>query len=62
VRQNELQALTVRLPKDLHRALRVRAAVEGRSVAAVITDLVRSYLAEHQTDELPSAPEEPEDE
>jgi len=48
VTPNELQALTVRLPKDLHRALRVQAALEGRSVAAIIQDLVQAYLDDRQ--------------
>jgi len=43
-----LQALTLRLPKDLHRALRVQAAMEGRSVSSIIQDLVRAHLAEGQ--------------
>ena len=45
-----LQALTIRLPKDLHRALRVQAALEGRSVAAIVHALVQAYIAERMDD------------
>jgi len=49
MKRDDVQALTVRLPRDLHQALRVRAVMERRSVAAIITDLVRAHLAKHQT-------------
>jgi len=38
--------LTVRVPVDVHRALKVRAAEEGRTVAVLVESLVRSYLVE----------------
>ena len=49
----DVQVLTVRLPRDVHQGLRVRSIVERRSAAAIITDLVRAYLAQH------SAPAQP---
>ena len=36
--------LTVRVPVEVHRALKVRAAEEGRSLAVIIEGLVREYL------------------
>jgi predicted HicB family RNase H-like nuclease len=36
--------LTVRVPPEVHRALRVRAAEEGRSCAVIVEGLVRQYL------------------
>jgi len=38
------KALTVRVPAEVHRALKVRAAEEGRSVAVIVEGLVRDYL------------------
>jgi len=45
--------LTIRVPVEVHRALKVRAAEEGRSQAVIIEGLVRGYLA--GTGDLPSA-------
>lgn len=36
--------LTIRLPADVHRALKARAAEEGRSCAVIVESLVRQYL------------------
>lgn len=38
------KALTVRVPAEVHRALKVRAAEEGKSVAIIVEGLVRQYL------------------
>jgi len=38
--------LTVRVPPEVHRALRIRAAEEGRSCAVIVEGLVRRYLVE----------------
>lgn len=38
--------LTIRLPEDLHRALKVRVAQEGRNMAELVERLVREYLVE----------------
>jgi predicted HicB family RNase H-like nuclease len=40
----DFKQLTVRVPPDVHRALRIRAAEEGRSCAIIIEGLVRQYL------------------
>jgi len=36
--------LTIRLPVDVHRALKIRVAEEGRNMAELIERLVREYL------------------
>jgi len=35
---------TIRIPADVHRALKIRAAEEGRSVAEIVEALIRQYL------------------
>lgn len=37
--------LTVRIPVEVHRGLRIRAAEEDRSCAVIIEELIRQYLA-----------------
>lgn len=37
--------MTVRLPPDVHRALKIYAAQDGRSMAEIIEELVRQRLA-----------------
>jgi predicted HicB family RNase H-like nuclease len=36
--------LTVRVPPEVHRALRIKAVEEGRSCAVIVEGLVRQYL------------------
>ena len=36
--------LTIRLPENVHRALKVRVAEEGRNMGDLIEGLVRQYL------------------
>ena len=36
--------ITVRVPPEVHRALKIRAAEEGRSCAVIVEGLVRQYL------------------
>jgi predicted HicB family RNase H-like nuclease len=40
----EWKQLTIRVPVEVHRALKVRAAEEGRSLAVIIEGMVREYL------------------
>jgi len=40
----KVQQLTLRIPAELHRALKVSAAQEGRAVAALVTALIRRHL------------------
>lgn len=40
----DYKQLTVRIPPDLHRALRIRAAEEGKALTIIIEGLIRQYL------------------
>lgn len=42
--KNIWKQLTVRLPEDVHRALKIRAAEVNSGMAAIIEGLVREYL------------------
>ena len=44
---------TVRLPEDLHRRVKAKAALQGTTITAV----VREYLERWVEEELPQAPE-----
>jgi predicted HicB family RNase H-like nuclease len=39
-----LKAYTVRLPEDMHRALKIKAAAEGVTMHSIIERLIREYL------------------
>jgi hypothetical protein len=39
------KVLTIRMSEDEHRALKLYAVLQGRSVNAVVTDLIRAELA-----------------
>jgi plasmid stability protein len=47
----------VRLPKEMHRALKWRAVEENTSVAALIRESITRYLVEEQTTTVPSEDE-----
>ena len=53
----EYVTTNVRLPKEMHRALKWRAVEENSSVAALIRESIARYLTEEQTAVVP-----PEDE
>ena len=36
--------MTIRVPQDVHRALKIRAAEEAKSIAEVVERLIRVYL------------------
>lgn len=40
---------TITLPAPVHRALKVQAAREGRSMTEIIADLIREYLRNQPT-------------
>ena len=40
----EMKQVVIRVPEEVHRALKIRAAEEGRSLAVIIEGLVREYL------------------
>ena len=41
--------LTIRIPQDVHRALKIRVAEEGRNMGELIEGLVRQYLVGKQS-------------
>ena len=47
---------TTHLPPDLHRRLKIRAAVEGRSLSTLLADAVRAYLKLPMRKPLKGAP------
>ena len=44
--KGKVKQLTIRIPEDVHRALKVKVAVESRNMAEVVEGLVRQYLHE----------------
>jgi len=36
--------LTIRVPVEVHRALKVRAAEDGKTIAIIVEGLIRQYL------------------
>ena len=47
-----MRQLITRIDEDLHRRLKRRAATEGRSVNAMVSDLLRSAVNAHDEREL----------
>jgi hypothetical protein len=39
-----MKQLVAKVPEEVHRALKVRAAEEGKSVAIIVEGLIRHYL------------------
>jgi predicted HicB family RNase H-like nuclease len=39
-----MKMLTVRLSEELHRAFKVKAAMEGRPLNALVVELIESYV------------------
>jgi plasmid stability protein len=46
---SDVKNITVSVPEDVYRAARVRAAEQGSSVSALVTDFLRS-LSEHKVE------------
>ncbi len=44
VKVGDWKQLTVRIPPEVHRALRIRSAEEGRPAAVIVEGLIRAYL------------------
>ncbi|MGA2109892.1 MAG: toxin-antitoxin system HicB family antitoxin [Syntrophorhabdales bacterium] len=42
---SNLKQLVVRVPEEVHRAMKIRAAEKGRSVAVIVEGLIREYLS-----------------
>jgi hypothetical protein len=40
----EWKQLTIRIPADLHRSLKILVTIEGRGMGNLIEELVRAYL------------------
>ena len=41
---DNMKQLVARIPEEVHRALKIRAAEEGKSVAVIVETLIREYL------------------
>ncbi len=41
---NTMKQLVARVPEEVHRALKIRAAEEGKSVAVIVEGLIREYI------------------
>ena len=39
-----MKQLVARVPVEVHRAIKVRAAEEGKSVAVIVEKLIREYI------------------
>lgn len=42
--KKEIKLLTIRMPEEMHRALKVKAAKEGQTVSVIVLGLIREYL------------------
>jgi hypothetical protein len=41
-----MKMLTVRIPEELHKAFKVKCAIEGLDMGSVITKLIEGYVKE----------------
>jgi len=42
--KESMKQLSAKVPEEVHRALKVRAAEEGKSVAVIVEGLIREYV------------------
>lgn len=42
--KENMKQLVARVPVEVHRALKIKAAEEGKSVAVIVEGLIRGYL------------------
>jgi len=42
--EGRLRSLTIRIPEELHRELKVKAAEQGKSMAFVVERLIKAFL------------------
>lgn len=42
--ESRFRQLTLRIPEDLHRELKIKAAREGRNMGHILEDLIRTYV------------------
>jgi hypothetical protein len=50
-----MKMLTLRLPEELHKALKIRCVTEGVEMNAVVTSLIENYLKESKTKSKPKS-------
>lgn len=41
---SNMKQLVARIPEEVHRALKIRAAEEGKSVVVIVEGLIREYI------------------
>ena len=46
---DNMKQLVARIPEEVHRALKIRAAENGKSVAVIVEGLIREYLVAGKT-------------
>ena len=49
--EGNMKTLIAKVPSEVHRALKIRSAEEGRSMAVTVEKLVREYLVKGQKPE-----------
>ena len=42
--KDDMKQLVARVPEEVHRAIKIRAAEEGKSVAVIVEGLIREYI------------------
>jgi predicted HicB family RNase H-like nuclease len=47
--KESMKQLSAKVPEEVHRALKVRAAEEGKSVAVIVEGLIREYLVKGES-------------
>ena len=43
--------LTVRIPRELHKKVKVKAAQQGRPISAIVRELLEEWLKEEESNE-----------
>jgi len=41
---DNMKTLVAKVPEEVHHVLKVRAAEEGKSIAAIVEELIREYI------------------
>lgn len=42
--EGKLRSMTVRIPEELHRALKVKSAEQGKTMSVVVERLIKAFL------------------
>ena len=53
----EIKRIMVRVPADLHKAVRIKAVKEGRTVSEVIREFLEEWVKGEPTEEEEKSPE-----